>query len=106
MDQVHVEAPVASAQAASLEREFYSDFPLVLNYVARLVDDIDGGVGDTCAAFRQDADNLRHRRNSEGLRRGHKILAGSSGHRPRPHTHPQVPPPGEPQTDYKEATPL
>ena len=53
MDQVHVEAPVASARAASVEREFYSDFPLVLNYVARLVDDIDGGIGIACAAFRQ-----------------------------------------------------
>src|SRR2546430_14877251 len=69
MDQVHVEAPVASAQAASLEREFYSHFPLVLNYVARLVDDIDRGVGFTCAAFRQVAENLRHRRTGRRLRR-------------------------------------
>src|SRR2546426_10267117 len=77
MDQVHVEAPVASAQAASLEREFYSDFPLVLNYVARLVDDIDGGVGITCAAFRQVADNLRHRRTGEGLRRADGFRAAT-----------------------------
>ena len=77
MDQVHVEAPVASAQAASLEREFYSHFPLVLNYVARLVDDIDGGVGITCAAFRQVADNLRHRRTGEGLRRADVFRAAT-----------------------------
>src|SRR5207244_4551102 len=69
MDQVHVEAPVASAQAASLEREFYSDFPLVLDYVARLVDDIDGAVAITCAAFRQVADSLRHRPAGQGLQR-------------------------------------
>src|SRR2546430_15641784 len=69
MDQVHVEAPVASPQAASVEREFYSDFPLVLNYVGRLVDDIDGAVSITCAAFRQVGDSLRHRPTREGLRR-------------------------------------
>lgn len=44
-----------------MEREFYTDFPLVLNYVARLIDDIDGAAGITCAAFRQVADGLRHR---------------------------------------------
>src|SRR5256885_17119044 len=69
MDQVHVEAPAFSPRAASVEREFYSDFPLVLNYVARLVDDIDGAVGITCAAFRQVADGLRHRPSGAGLRR-------------------------------------
>src|SRR2546429_7937366 len=69
MDQVHVEAPVLSARAASVEREFYSDFPLVLNYVARLLDDIDGAAAITCAAFRQVADGLRHRPSGEGLRR-------------------------------------
>jgi len=77
MDQVHVESPVASAQAVSLEREFYSDFPLVLNYVARLVDDIDGAVGITCAAFRQVADSLRHRRSGEGLRRADVFRAAT-----------------------------
>jgi len=77
MDQVHVEAPVASARAASLEREFYSDFPLVLNYVARLVDDVDGAVGITCAAFRQVADSLRHRRTGEGLRRAEVFRAAT-----------------------------
>ena len=52
-----------------MEREFYSDFPLVLNYVARLIDDIDGAAAITCAAFRQIADGLRQRPNHEGLRR-------------------------------------
>lgn len=61
MDQVHVQAPAASALAASVEREFYTDFPLILNYVARLIDDIDGAASITCAAFRQVADGLRHR---------------------------------------------
>ena len=62
MDQVHVEAPALSARAASVEREFYSDFPLVLNYVARLIDDIDGAAAITCAAFRQVGDGLRGNR--------------------------------------------
>jgi DNA-directed RNA polymerase specialized sigma24 family protein len=69
MDQVHVEAPAISARAASVEREFYSDFPLVLNYVARLMDDIDGAAAVTCAAFRQVADGLRHRPAADGMRR-------------------------------------
>jgi DNA-directed RNA polymerase specialized sigma24 family protein len=69
MDQVHVEAPAASVRAASVEREFYSDFPLVLNYVARLLDDIDAATGITCAAFRQVADGIRDRSAVDGLRR-------------------------------------
>src|ERR1700730_696377 len=69
MDQVHVEAPVLTARAASVEREFYLDFPLVLNYVARLLDDIDGAAAITCAAFRQVGDGLRHRSSADGLRR-------------------------------------
>src|SRR6202035_2656356 len=68
MHQVHVEAPAFSARAASVEREFYSDFPLVLNYVARLMDDIDGAAAITCAAFRQIADGLRHRPPGAGMR--------------------------------------
>jgi len=69
MDQVHVEAPAVSARAASVEREFYSDFPLVLNYVARLIDDIDSAAAITCAAFRQVAEGLRHRPDGDSLRR-------------------------------------
>jgi DNA-directed RNA polymerase specialized sigma24 family protein len=69
MDQVHAEAPAASALAASVEREFYSDFPLVLNYVARLIDDIDGAAAITCAAFRQVTDALRQREGAGGVRR-------------------------------------
>jgi len=77
MDQVHVEAPAPSARAASVEREFYSDFPLVLNYVARLMDDIDGAAAVTCAAFRQIADGLRHRPPGEGIRRADVLRAAT-----------------------------
>jgi DNA-directed RNA polymerase specialized sigma24 family protein len=77
MDQVHVEAPAFRARAASVEREFYSDFPVVLNYVARLMDDIDGAAAITCAAFRQIADGLRHRPSSEGMRRADVLRAAT-----------------------------
>ena len=77
MDQVNVEAPASSARAASVEREFYSDFPLVLNYVARLIDDIDGAAAITCAAFRQVADGLRHRPIGEGMRRADVFRAAT-----------------------------
>jgi len=69
MDQVHVEAPAAGLRTTSVEREFYTDFPLVLNYVARLLDDIDAATGITCAAFRQVADGLRDRSATDGLQR-------------------------------------
>src|SRR5256712_14149476 len=69
MDQVHVEAPAFSARAASVEREFYSDFPLVLNYVARLIDDIDSPAAITSAPFRQAAARSRHRPGADSLRR-------------------------------------
>jgi DNA-directed RNA polymerase specialized sigma24 family protein len=69
MDQAHAQAPVASALAASVEREFYSDFPLVLNYVARLIDDVDGAAQITCGAFRQVTDALRQREGAGGVRR-------------------------------------
>ena len=77
MDQVHVEAPAFRARAVSVEREFYSDFPVVLNYVARLTDDIDGAAAITCAAFRQIADGLRHRPSSEGMRRADVLRAAT-----------------------------
>jgi DNA-directed RNA polymerase specialized sigma24 family protein len=77
MDQVHVEAPALTARAASVEREFYSDFPLVLNYVARLMDDIDGAAAVTCAAFRQIADGMRHRPSGEGMRRADVLRAAT-----------------------------
>ena len=60
-----------------MEREFYSDFPLLLNYVARLLDDIDGAAAITCAAFRQVADGLRHRPSGEGLRRADVFRAAT-----------------------------
>lgn len=78
MDQVHIEAPVLDVRAASVEREFYSDFPLVLNYVARLVDDIDGAAAITCAAFRQVADGLRHHSSGDAtLRRADVFRAAT-----------------------------
>ncbi len=77
MDQVHVEAPALSARAASVEREFYSDFSLVLNYVARLTDDIDGAAAITCAAFRQVADGLRQRSTGDGMRRADVFRAAT-----------------------------
>src|SRR5438876_10030116 len=77
MDQVHVEAPAFSARAASVERGFYSDFPLVLNYVARLLDDIDGATAITCAAFRQVADARRRRLADTGLRRADVFRAAT-----------------------------
>lgn len=60
-----------------MEREFYSDFPLVLNYVARLIDDIDGAAAITCAAYRQVADGLRHRPSDEALRRADVFRAAT-----------------------------
>lgn len=77
MDQVHVEAPAASTLAASVEREFYSDFPLILNYVARLIDDIDGAAAITCAAFRQVTDALRARDGAGGLSRADVFRAAT-----------------------------
>ena len=59
MDQVHVEAPSLRARTGSVERDFYSDFPLVLNYVARLIDDLDEATGIACQAFRQVASSGR-----------------------------------------------
>jgi DNA-directed RNA polymerase specialized sigma24 family protein len=53
MDQVNVEAPGIRARTASVERDFYSDFPLLLNYVARLIDDLDSAAAIACEAFRQ-----------------------------------------------------
>ena len=77
MDQVHVEAPALQSRAASVEREFYSDFPLVLNYVARLIDDIDGAAAITCAAYRQVADGLRQRPGDAGLDRASVFRAAT-----------------------------
>lgn len=53
MDQIHVETPSIRTRTGSVERDFYSDFPLVLNYVARLIDDLDEATGIACQAFRQ-----------------------------------------------------
>jgi len=53
MDQVHVEAPSIRARTGSVERDFYSEFPLLVNYVARLVDDLDEATGIACEAVRR-----------------------------------------------------
>jgi DNA-directed RNA polymerase specialized sigma24 family protein len=53
MDQVHVEAPSVGSRPSPLVQEFYSDFSLVLNYVARLTDNVEETPGITCEAFRQ-----------------------------------------------------
>jgi DNA-directed RNA polymerase specialized sigma24 family protein len=77
MDQVHVEAGTASALAASVEREFYSDFPLVLNYVARLVDDVDAAPGITSAAFRQVVHGFRNRSGNDPVSRTQVLRAAT-----------------------------
>ncbi len=41
-------------------REFYSDFSLVLNYVARLTDNLEDTPGITCEAFREVMHRLPH----------------------------------------------
>jgi DNA-directed RNA polymerase specialized sigma24 family protein len=69
MDRVQVESPAASTRVASVEREFYSDFPLVLNYVARLLDDVDAAPGITCEAFRQVAETVKGRQEADGIKR-------------------------------------
>ena len=76
MDQVHVQAPPADALAASVERQFYTEFPLVLNYVARLIDDVDSAAAITCAAFHQVADRLRQP-GAGGLRGGDVFCAAT-----------------------------
>lgn len=61
MDHIHVEEPVAptSGTGTPLERAFAADFPLLLNYVARLVDRIDDAGGITCETFRELAEQRR-----------------------------------------------
>ncbi|HEY8738006.1 MAG TPA: sigma factor-like helix-turn-helix DNA-binding protein [Candidatus Dormibacteraeota bacterium] len=68
MDQVHVQAPRSRARTGSVERDFYSDFPLLVNYVARLTDDLDEATGIACEAFRQ-ATQLKRGQVVEGLSR-------------------------------------
>ncbi len=52
MDQVHVQAPAGRSRTHTLEREFYADFPLLVNYVARLTDSMDDAPGIACEAMR------------------------------------------------------
>lgn len=69
MDRVQVESAAATTRTVSVEREFYSDFPLVLNYVARLLDDVDAAPSITCEAFRQAAEAIKGRQEAEGIKR-------------------------------------
>jgi DNA-directed RNA polymerase specialized sigma24 family protein len=66
MDYVHVEAPVGTTAGTPLERAFASDFPILLNYIARLTDRIDEAGGIACETFREVAERRGHP--SEGLR--------------------------------------
>jgi DNA-directed RNA polymerase specialized sigma24 family protein len=77
MDQVPVEAPTASTGAPSVEREFYADFPLILNYVARLTDDADMAAAIACAAFRQVVQSLGRRTAIGGVSRTHVLRAAT-----------------------------
>ena len=67
MDQVYVEASLRDSGTA-LEREFFSDFPLLLNYVARLTDNLDIAPAIACEAFRQVAGRAHAGSGSGGLR--------------------------------------
>jgi DNA-directed RNA polymerase specialized sigma24 family protein len=60
MDQVDVEAPAVGSRPSPLVQEFYSDFSLVLNYVARLIDNVEDTPGITCEAFRDVMHRLPH----------------------------------------------
>jgi DNA-directed RNA polymerase specialized sigma24 family protein len=68
MDQVHVAAPSSHARTGSVEHDFYADFPVLVNYVARLIDDLDEATGIASAAVRRAAETARSRR-IEGLPR-------------------------------------
>lgn len=59
MDHVHVEEPVATRAGTPLERAFATDFPVLLNYVARLIDRIDDAGGIACETFREVAEQRR-----------------------------------------------
>jgi DNA-directed RNA polymerase specialized sigma24 family protein len=52
MDQLYVEAPPGAAATAPIERAFSADFPLVLNYVARLTDNVECAGGIAGEAYR------------------------------------------------------
>jgi DNA-directed RNA polymerase specialized sigma24 family protein len=53
MDQVHVAAPPVGVWTTPLEREFSAQFPSVLNYVARLIDNAEAAPAIACEAFRE-----------------------------------------------------
>lgn len=53
MDQAPVATPTAGVWTTPLEREFSAQFPPVLNYVVRLIDDVEAAPGIACEAFRQ-----------------------------------------------------
>jgi DNA-directed RNA polymerase specialized sigma24 family protein len=53
MDQAPVATPSAGVWTTPVEREFSAQFPLILNYVVRLIDDVEAAPGIACEAFRQ-----------------------------------------------------
>jgi len=53
MDQAPVATPTAGVWTTPLEREFSAQFPPLLNYVVRLVDDVEAAPTIACEAFRQ-----------------------------------------------------
>ena len=53
MDQAPVATPAAGVWTTPLEREFSAQFPPLLNYVVRLVDDVEAAPTIACEAFRQ-----------------------------------------------------
>ncbi|TMD15777.1 MAG: hypothetical protein E6J00_02115 [Chloroflexi bacterium] len=53
MDQAPVATPTAGVWTTPLEREFSAQFPPLLNYVVRLVDDLEAAPTIACEAFRQ-----------------------------------------------------
>jgi DNA-directed RNA polymerase specialized sigma24 family protein len=52
MDLTYAAAPPVGAWTTPLEREFSVQFPPVLSYVVRLVDDVEAAPGIACEAFR------------------------------------------------------
>ena len=56
MDLTSVRAPTAGPARPSLEAEFATEFPLLLNYVVRLIDSLDAAPAIAIAAMRRGID--------------------------------------------------
>ncbi len=53
MDQLYVPSPVRATGSTPLERAFFSEFPLLANYIGRLVGSLDDAPAIACEAFRR-----------------------------------------------------